>query len=130
MTAPRFPGPPDDLKTRGRELWAEVNAGTLPAPTRMLVHEAGRLLDRLDRLHALLAGREDFWVQVFQGEEGEVTLVVDKILAEARQYTLAYNQLFEKMRQAGVFGKGEEKPTGGGLFDELGKKRAERQATG
>ena len=122
--------PPDDLKTRGRELWVELNAGALPAPSRSLVHEAGRLLDRLDRLHALLQGREDFWLQVYSGEDGEVTLVVDKILAEARQYTLAYNQLFEKMRQAGLIGKPEEKPTGGGLFDELAKRRAERGAAG
>lgn len=119
---------PDDLQTRGRELWAELNADKLPAPTRHLVHEAGRLLDRLDRLHALLAGREEAWVTVFQGEEGEVTLIIDKILAEARQYTLAYTQVFERLRQAGAVSKAEPEPEEGGLFDELARKREEREA--
>lgn len=105
-----------------------MKAGDLPAPQRHLVHEAGRLLDRNDRLHALLQGREDFWVQVFQGEEGEVTLIIDKVLDQARNGALAYNQVFERLRQAGVFGKAEPEGEGGGLFDELARKREEREA--
>lgn len=120
-------GAPDDLKTRGRELWSELNADKLPAPTRHLVHEAGRLLDRLDRLHALLQGREDFWVQIWQGEDGETTLVIDKVLAEARQYTIAYAQVFERLRQAGAVGKAPEAEQPKSLFDELEKKRQERE---
>lgn len=120
---------PEDLKTRGRELWVEVGADKLSAPVRSLVHEAARLLDRLDRLHALLQGREDFWLQVYAGEDGEVTLVVDKVLDQAKGYSLAYATLFDKLRQAGVIAKpaqGEgEKPKG--LFDELEQKRQERE---
>lgn len=120
---------PDDLKTRGRELWDECEADKLSAPLRSMVHEAGRLLDRLDRLHALLQGREDFWIQIWSGEDGEVTLTVDKVLDQARSYALAYTQMFERMRQAGVFAKPESKPAEGeGLFDELAKRRAEREA--
>lgn len=118
---------PDDLKARGAELWADCRADELSAPLRSLVHEAGRLLDRLDRLHALLQGREDFWIQIWSGEDGEVTLNVDKVLDQAKGYALAYATLFDKLRQAGVIAKPEQK-TGGGLFDELAKKREEREA--
>lgn len=119
---------PDDLKTRGQELWADTGADGLSAPLRSLVHEAGRLLDRLDRLHALLQGREDFWIQVYAGEEGEVTLVVDKILDQAKGYSLAYGTLFDKMRQAGIIAKPEQGTPAKGLFDEIAAKREEREA--
>ena len=119
---------PDDLKTRGAELWADTGADSLSAPLRSLVHEAGRLLDRLDRLHALLQGREDFWIQILPAEDGEVTLVVDKILDQARGYSLAYGTLFDKLRQAGVIAKPEQGEQAKGLFDELEEKRREREA--
>lgn len=118
---------PDDLKTRGTALWRDCGADALGATLQGLVHEAGRLLDRLDRLHALLQGREDFWVQVYPGEDGEVTLVVDKMLGEARQYALAFERLMARLHAFGVIGKKEDEPGGSGLFDELERKRRERE---
>lgn len=91
-----------------------------------MVHEAGRLLDRCDRLHELLSGREDAWLTLIAPDSGEVSLVVDKLLDTARQYSLAFVTIMEKLRAAGVTGdSGEDE--GPNLIDEIQRKRAERE---
>jgi len=93
---------------------------------RSLAHEAGRLLDRLDRLDAILSGRVDVWAQIVVGEAGETTLVVDKLLDQARQHAIAYRQLVAELRAAGALkaSGGEQQ---GGLIDELRRRREQRE---
>ncbi|GGN96089.1 hypothetical protein GCM10010112_87030 [Actinoplanes lobatus] len=88
MTAP-VPRPPDRLEFRGLSLWLEVTAG----PGRLgpielaLLTEACRIVDRLERLDQFLAGTGTEWVRLAEEIEGrgEVAIVVDQALGEARQ---------------------------------------------
>lgn len=91
-----------DLGERGRAIWDEFKAESLPAHHRALVQEAARLADTLDRLSALAAGKQEAWASIVVDELGEVTLLVDKILAEMRQQQLAFKQLVMEIRQAQI----------------------------
>lgn len=90
-----------------------------------MIKEAGRLLDRLDRLDEQLTGRDDRWLRVDQ-YDGDLVLIVDKGLAEARNLAMAYARLVSELRQLGIVktGAGAETGTpGGDLVDELKARR-------
>lgn len=69
----------------------------------MLLEEACRIADRLDRLDALLIGDRDSWVRVVSDGNGEYELVIDSALTEARQQALALRQLLSSipMKESG-----------------------------
>ncbi len=124
---------PTGLQQRGQAIWASYKADGLPASLSALVEETARTADRLDKLDALLAGRRDDWASIVLDEMGEVTLVVDKLLGEARQQQMAFKQLLMELRQAGLkpemTEKTEDKPQGrGGIVDELRRRREARQS--
>ncbi|AKF14361.1 terminase small subunit [Mycobacterium phage Phayonce] len=50
----------------------------------LLIVEACRMADRLEKYDALLEGREDAWMRLKLGRD-TVEVQVDKVLAEARQ---------------------------------------------
>lgn len=96
---------PEYLKARGRELWAAMSDGVqLSGDERILLHEACRLTDRLDKLDAILNGKDRSWLTLdleLLREPGEpIVLVVDKCLGEARQQAVALNQLVKGLRDA------------------------------
>lgn len=84
----------------GHELWSQMlDAGLGPAH-RVLLLEACRIADRLDRLDAMLAGREE-WVRLQVREsDAAFVVVVDGLLAEARQQASALRGLVGELRQA------------------------------
>lgn len=52
--------------------------------------EYARLRDRADKLNDLITGKSDVWIELIQVRpHGPVEVVVDKLLAEARQTALA-----------------------------------------
>lgn len=68
---------------------------------RVLLEEACRLADRLDRLDAILRGDLDAWMRFRASDDGaEVTVVVDRVLSEARQQQLALRQVLAELRQS------------------------------
>jgi hypothetical protein len=68
---------------------------------RVLLEEACRTADRLDRLDAILAGDPGEWMRFRVSEDGaEVTVTLDRALAEARQQQLALRALVAELRQA------------------------------
>lgn len=79
-------------------MWEQMHEGLGPAQL-VLLQEACRMADRLDRLDAVLEGRD--WVS-FQVGEGvtEVTVTVDRALSEARQQATALKQLVAELRQS------------------------------
>jgi hypothetical protein len=125
---------------RGARLWAEMDEGRGLEPThRVLLEEACRVADRLDRLDAMLEDPANAWLRFDVSDDGaEITVVVDKLLSEARMQETALKQLVAEIRQAQE-GEGAVRPpapatqpaTGGGggnvvpLRDRVAAKRAQ-----
>ena len=86
---------------RGTALMAEMADAKLEPLHRALLVEACRIADRLDRLDAMLDGRED-WIQLRpRTDDGtEVTVIVDQLLSEARQQATALRGLVAELRAA------------------------------
>lgn len=94
---------PDFLRERGRAIWDSYSADGLPAGNRAMVLELCRMADALDRLDAILLGRESEWIKVTEGlGEGDITLEVNAVLGERRQYALAFTTMLRELRMAGV----------------------------
>jgi hypothetical protein len=74
----------------------------------------------------MLADPENTWLKFRAPEDGtEVTVVVDRLLAEARQQAVALKQIIGELRQ----GDAADKPAaGGGVFDQLAARREARRA--
>jgi hypothetical protein len=121
---------PPDLDARGRWLWAQLSAGDPPPPEQqVLIAEACRIADRLDRLDALLRD-EDTWARLQvpdnAAETGEVRLVVNAAIGEARQQALALKGLAAELRAAKATGRTPAKE--GSVLDQLAARRATRRA--
>lgn len=84
--------------SRGQRLWQEMHGGLGPAQL-VLLQEACRIADRLDRLNDHLDGRG--WLTFQAGDDlTEVTVVVDRVLSEARQHAGTLKQLVAELRQS------------------------------
>jgi hypothetical protein len=77
----------EGLGARGRRLWDALSDLVDGERGRVLLEEAARIADRLDGLHALLAGDAMDWVTLVEEKGAPDTLAVkiDAALAEARQ---------------------------------------------
>lgn len=94
---------PSALGARGRRLWQQVvDEGALKPAERVLLEEACRTADRLDRLDRLLRGDEDAWMSLRSlNEDGSIVqVVINNLLAEARQQQVALKQLLAELRQS------------------------------
>lgn len=99
-----------------------ADSGLGPAH-RVLLEEACRIADRLDRLDALIDGREE-WLRLGVSDDGtEVRVTVDNLLSETRQQASALRGLVAELRAAtakpGVrqATSGQRGGKGGGLSD-------------
>lgn len=111
---------------RSRRLWREEKGDELTGSRRTLLEEACRITDRLDRLDAILSGDAGEWMRFTVSDDGaEVTVTLDKALAESRQQAVALKQLLTELRQSAGVAKPE---TGGSALDQLAAKRAARLA--
>lgn len=126
VVTPVVTRPPDRrLGPRGRRLWEDEGGDGLTGIRRNVLEEACRLVDRLDRLDAIVNGRDRSWLTLELDDDGQVTVVVDKLLSESRQQQLALKQLAGEIRAGG----GAVKPaTGGSILDQLAARRAQRLA--
>ncbi|WP_199444466.1 hypothetical protein [Umezawaea beigongshangensis] len=92
------------LEAPGRALWSEVTgAMPLTALQRVLLLEACRIVDRLDKLDAQLRGDDRGWLEIELPDDDrdrEVVVIVDRALVEARQQAVALKQLVGEIRQA------------------------------
>lgn len=120
---------PAFLKDRGRKLWDEVTGAYDLEPAALTVlAECCRMADRAERFSAALASKHTFWFEVDgmdQADEAGVPVVVNSMIAEARQMTVGIRQ---GLNSIGVLKPGKAKSTEGGIFDELQKRRAKRVA--
>jgi hypothetical protein len=107
---PRESGP-EDLADRGRRLWAAMTATWAPSPMhRELLLEACRMADRLEKLDRQLKGEDwlRFWARNHDGTQ--IDVIVDKVLAEARELAAQFRQTAEVLVKAA----GAVKPVKGG----------------
>jgi hypothetical protein len=115
------------LGETGARLWQELTAGGEPGPLqRVLLMEACRIADRLDSLDRQLHGHD--WLRFRHDESGaEVTVHVDRVLAEAREQATALRGIVADLMK--TFGSAKpEKSKGGGVLADLAARRAARGA--
>lgn len=124
------PRGPTGLDVAGRRLWDEMTADGAVAPMQaVLLLQACRIVDRLDRLDRQLHGED--WLRFRHEESGEdVRLYVDRVLAEEREQAVALKTIVAELRQA--LGKQAQQPQqrqkGGGVLGDLAARRAARSA--
>lgn len=106
---------PRDLRERGSRFWDEVTGAVdLDASGHILLGEACRIIDRLDRLASALNGAGRDWLKLADEVEEvgrgklSVKVVVDGLLSEGRQQQLALKTV---LAQLGL-GKVTEKSSG------------------
>jgi hypothetical protein len=109
--------PPGDLRERGVDFWDEVSSSVELDPSGfVLLGEACRIIDRLDRLSDALNGKGRDWLKLADeievvaerfgdGKKVSVKVAVDGLLSEARQQQLALKTV---LAQLGL-GKAAEK---------------------
>lgn len=100
------------LGPSGQQLWAAMTDGaTLPPMQAVLLLESCRIADRLDKLDAQLRGED--WLRFEVDESGtEVTVIVDRVLSEARQQASALKAIVAELRQ--TTGRGKQKSAADG----------------
>lgn len=111
-----------------RELWDELSP-LLGIAHRVVLLEACRLADRLDRLDAIVDGNDE-WLRISTDEGGEIVVAVDAALAEARQGATALRGMVADLVKAlpkTPAGRGAQ-PKGGGLADLSARIAARRSA--
>lgn len=120
------PTPPNFLKKNGLKFWKEVTAGQNFSPASLvLIGEAARSIDRLERISAALSNRNTFWFEIGDIEKATdagVPIVVNSMIGEARQLQTTIRQT---MNALDLLGRSKEtgKPS---AFDMLAQRREQR----
>lgn len=114
---------------RGQAMYANLTVGReFDAAWQVLIEEACRIADRLERLDALLGGDVDSWARIerkFRGSDRIIELVFDDALAEARQQANTLRQIITSLK----LGQATEKTDGAvSALDQLAAKRADRRS--
>jgi hypothetical protein len=120
---------PAFLKKQGRALWDEITSDyDLDVGAKVILGEACRMRDRLERFSAALSIESTLWFELGDPEEQrsgdvQVQVVVNSMIGEARQMQAAVATALSKI---GVLQAGKKKGGEGGMLDQLAKKRQER----
>lgn len=91
---------PDGLGPRGERFWAEVEQakGPLTAGDALLLQEACRLANRLDRFDRLIEGDQSAWAVVdWPDEEKPAVLLIGSVVTEARQHVGELRQVVKAL---------------------------------
>lgn len=114
------------LGERGQVIWQQARKDMAGALQVTLLLEACRIADRLDVLDRQLHGHD--WLRFRHDESGaEVTVYVDRVLAEAREQATALKGIVVELARSTP--KQVEPTGGGGLADLTAKIAARRAAT-
>lgn len=93
---------PCTLGSRGRRLFRDFvdeHPGGLDARQRVVLEEAARTADRLERMDELIRGDLHTWASIVPDSGDGLELVVDKTLAEARAQQASLARLLSELRQ-------------------------------
>ena len=109
------PPNPHKLEPRGLELFGELTGAKTPSRAELIIIvEACRLADRLERLNDLIIGDEDAWfrIKLPRTDEGVVELLINDPMKEARMHAAALPALLAKLEPA-VSDPDEQSPSEG-----------------
>lgn len=107
------------------QLAADLKLSTLTGPARVLAQEAVRIVSRLDSLDGWIRGSHKSWYILGDLLDGEVSLVINAPLGEARQQALALRAVLAELAKL----QGTEAPAPpASKADDLKRKREERRA--
>lgn len=118
---------PEGLGERGMAMWVALTAAReFDAAWGVLIAEACRISDRLEKLDRLLRRDIDAWacIEVPDAEGHPLVLVFDDALAEARQQTNALRQIVVSLK----LGVASETKSERSAFDDLADRRRARIA--
>ena len=124
---------PAYLKKEGRALWESVNRDYVLSPAALvLLGEACRISDRLERMAAALASQSTLWFELGDAADGAeelgVPIVVNGMIGESRQLLSTLRQTLSSMGVVVVdAAQVEEKRS---ILDELKARREERMSKG
>jgi len=110
--------PPTGLESRGTELWeAAVAASEFDAAGLLLLGEACRTADIIERLSAALKSGSQEWVRLAEEAEmladgaAKVQIVVNPLLGEVRQQRIALRTMLAHLKLGKVMeNTGEDSP--------------------
>lgn len=92
-------------KTAGQLLVEDLTEKNDPYRVTVMIIEAGRIADRLEKLDAVVAGEQNAWLRLCEGRDGDLEVRVDNALAEARQQaTILRHLIVEIARQRATRG--------------------------
>jgi hypothetical protein len=113
-------------ESRGDKLYRLLSPNLGPE-TIVVLEEAARLVDRLDRLDDILTGNRAEWMRFIENENGEVTVKLNNVVDSARLHAGTLAGLMREVRAAKASSNAPSGPTatGGisGLADELAPRR-------
>lgn len=120
------PTPPPFLKKSGLQFWIEVTQGENYKPASLvLIGEAARSVDRLERISAALSNKNTFWFEVGdidKATDAGVPIVVNAMIGEARQLQTTIRQT---MNALDLLGKSKDNGQMSAL-DMLAQRRQQR----
>ncbi|ORM18332.1 hypothetical protein [Prescottella equi] len=91
----------DDLGDAGRRLYDALHDDTDPYSLTVLVVEAARIKDRLDKFNELLRGDADSWARLVdaRGDDRVVEIRIDSVMQESRQQAGVLRQILGEIRR-------------------------------
>lgn len=134
--AENVPEAPAYLRAQGRDLWDRVlSEYELNPAGQVLLGEACRTVDRLERMAAALSSRSTFWFELEAAMEDagadslpEFNVVVNGMVGEARQLQAALRSTLKELGITEVTPRAVDTGPRESLTDELKRKRQERLA--
>lgn len=125
-----LPEPPEYLKAKGRGLWNDLTRRyKFTDGALVLLGEACRTTDRLERMAAALSSRSTLWFEVGDidlAEDAGVPVVVNGMIGEARQLQTSLRQTLTQLGVVGVEAANVEGHKS--ALDQLAERRAARLA--
>lgn len=85
--------------TAAERLVSELTQPNDPYSITIMVTEAGRVADRLEKLDALLTGKRSAWMHVRVSRDQVLEVRVDNALGEARQQTAVLVRLLHQIHR-------------------------------
>lgn len=91
----------DDLGAAGRRLYDALHDDTDPYSLTVLIVEAARIKDRLDKFDELLRGEADSWARLLEvrGDDRVVEVRIDSVMTESRQQAGVLRQILGEIRR-------------------------------
>jgi hypothetical protein len=89
----------NEPESAGTRLVSSLSRPNEPFSIEILVIEAGRVADRLEKLDDLLCGDAEVWARLIDGRDDVVELRIDAAMAEARQNATVLRQLLSEIRR-------------------------------